>query len=331
MSRTPTSEIALLAYPDALASALHGLTEMFLVANRIAQRHDVLKRPLLRVSHWQGQGEDVICSYDTAPADTPHAPVMVIVPPRMSDPITPDEARPFSPWLRAMHDKGAAIGSVCAGSFLLGEAGLLEGRVSTTHWSYVDAMAKRFPNSPVDGDKLMIDDGDIITAGGFMAWTDMGLRVIHRLLGPTIMLEVARFMLVDPAGREQRHYSSFAPRLNHGDSQILKVQHWLQTNGAKHIGLKDMAAQAGLEDRTFLRRFTKATGLKPTEYAQRLRVGKAREMLEFTNQSVEQISWAIGYEDPGAFRKIFQRVMGLTPVEYRQRFSAPALTDMHAA
>lgn len=132
---------------------------------------------------------------------------------------------------------------------------------------------------------------------------------MHTVPNPASKAEIG--LLIDPAGREQRHYSSFAPRLNHGDEPILKVQHWLQA-------------------RTFLRRFKAATGLAPSQYTQHLRVGKARELLEFTRRPVDQIAWSVGYEDPGAFRKSFQRVVGLTPGEYRQRFTTPSSTALAA-
>jgi transcriptional regulator GlxA family with amidase domain len=108
--------------------------------------------------------------------------------------------------------------------------------------------------------------------------------------------------------------------LRHGDEAILKVQHWLQAQAALHVTMPAMAARAGLEERSFLRRFHKATGLKPIEYCQHLRVGKAREMLELTSRTVDQVAWAVGYEDPGAFRKVFQKVTGLSSGDYRRRF-----------
>jgi len=226
--------------------------------------------------------------------------------------------------LVAWHAEGTLLCSVCAGAFLLAGTGLLDGRAATTHWTYAEALAARFPKLRVDVDKLVIDDGDIITAGGLLAWTDLGLKLVDRLLGPTVMLETARFLLVDPAGREQRFYSSFSPRLQHGDAAVLKVQRWLQTQEGAKASVPAMAALAGLSERTFLRRFLKATGLKPTEYCQHLRVGKAREMLEFTGNSIDEIAWRVGYEDPGSFRKIFLRVMGLSPGEYRRRFGVKA-------
>ncbi len=273
--------VGVILYPDALPSAIYGLTELFAVANQMAAGHEGMKRPPIRVSHWRddGNGNGVACVYDSEGADG-GVPRFLIAPPSLGAPITAEAAAPYARWLKA----------------------------------------RRFADTHVDSDKLMIDDGDVITAGGFMAWTDMGLRIVHRVLGPTVMMETARFMLVDPPGREQRYYSPFIPNLHHGDAAILKVQHWLQKTGAADADVAQMAAKAGMEERTFLRRFTKATGMRPTEYCQHLRVGKGREMLEFTRQSVEQVAWAVGYEDPGAFRKVFQKITGLTPGDYRMRF-----------
>lgn len=317
------NEIALLIYPDSLLSAIYGLTDLFHVANTCLAKHPDTQRTPIRISHWKQDpnvSNDVNCIYDTH-AGSPNAPMMIVCPPSLIEPV-PTQATPsITNWLNTHHDNGAVMTAVCGGTFLLAEAGLLKARRATTHWGFAASMADRYPDTQVDGDKMVIDDGDIITAGGFMAWTDLGLRLVHRLLGPTIMLETARFMLIDPPGREQTYYSTFNPNLHHGDAAILRVQHWLQTNGARDVDVAMMAAQAAMEERTFLRRFQKATGLKPTEYCQHLRVGKAREMLEFTQQNVEQISWSVGYEDAGAFRKVFHKLVGLSPGQYRERFS----------
>ena len=113
-----------------------------------------------------------------------------------------------------------------------------------------------------------------------MAWTDLGLKLVERFLGPVVMAQTARMMLVDPPGREQRYYSGFAPRLTHGDAAIVKAQHFLQASEGKEARLAVLAEPVGLEERTFLRRFQKATGMTATDYAQRLRIAKAQELLQ---------------------------------------------------
>jgi len=321
MTRTKANarqEVGLLLYPGCQMAMVHGMTDLFSIAGGFSERHG---GPTLRVSHWERQADGgFVRCHDTDPGAEGDEPAILIVPGRLTGPVTPEEAAPYARWLLNRHAHGATLASNCGGAFLLASTGLLAGRQITTHWAFADNFRERFPDVSVDTDKMVIEDGDIITAGGLMAWTDLGMRLVDRLLGPSVMIETGKFLLIDPAGREQRHYSNFAPTLTHGDEAILKVQHWLQAKGARDIGVREMAAEAHLEERTFLRRFRAATGLKPTEYTQKLRVGKARELLEFTNRPVDQIAWTVGYEDPGAFRKVFNRVTGLPPGDYRRRF-----------
>ncbi|MGH8074000.1 MAG: GlxA family transcriptional regulator [Lysobacter sp.] len=310
-------------YPGAQQASVLGLTDLFGVSNRIAAACPGQPQLSLRVTHWSQDTPDAspgrVFDNGAGPASVLSA---LILPPALAEPISAEQAAPLIPWLREQHASGVVLGSVCAGAFLLAETGLMAGRPMTTHWAHAERLQERFPQIRVDADRLIIDDGDVITAGGLMSWTDLGLRLVDRLLGPTVMIATARMLLVDPPGREQRYYSVFSPRLTHGDAAILRVQHWLQETQARDIALPTLAAQAGLEERTFLRRFQKATGVTTTEYIQRLRVGRARELLQFGTDSLESVAWDVGYSDPGAFRKVFTRIVGLPPGEYRRRFRA---------
>ena len=135
------------------------------------------------------------------------------------------------------HAQGAVVAAVCGGVFLLAETGLLAGRRATTHWMFADELSRRFPDIKVDPDRLMIEDGDVISAGGVLAWADLGLAIVERVFGPDVKRATARFMLVDASGREQRFYSDFTPRLLHGDEAIRAVQ-----QAAMHA---DLAPTAG--------------------------------------------------------------------------------------
>lgn len=331
MEQPPTIEIGLVRYPGAQQAAVLGLTDLFGVANRMASSRLQTIEPPLRVTHWQQNTAaaaperifDSASDFDSG-SEAPSVLSALILPPTLGEPVGADEVLSLSQWLCERHAEGVALGSVCAGAFPLAATGLMAGRKMTTHWAYAELLQQRYPDVHVDVDQLIIDDGDVITAGGLMAWTDLGLRLVDRLLGPTIMIETARMLLVDPPGREQRYYSVFSPRLTHGDAAVLKVQHWLQATQAKDVALPTLAAQAGLEERTLLRRFQKATGMTTTEYAQRLRVGRARELLQFGNASIDRVAWEVGYSDPGAFRKVFTRIVGLSPSAYRRRFSSSA-------
>ncbi|MCP8896950.1 helix-turn-helix domain-containing protein [Shinella daejeonensis] len=306
-------------------SAVLGLADLFQVAGRIAQDANP-DAPRLGVHHLQADGAaaPAVVFDSDGPAEVREQKIcdVLILPPSLEPPIASEAALSLAGWLRERHGEGSVLASICAGAFLLGETGLLAGRTVTTHWTLAETFGNRFADTQIDIDRLIIDNGDIISAGGLMAWTDLGLKLVDRFLGPVVMARTARMLLVDPPGREQRYYSGFVPRLNHGDAAILKAQHFLQANEGKEARLSILAGEAGLEQRTFLRRFQKATGLTATDYAQRLRVARAQELLQFGQLPVERVAWEVGYSDPGAFRKIFLRIVGLSPSEYRQRFHA---------
>lgn len=314
-------EIGLLLYPQVQLAAVHGLTDLFAVADRLARERLGGDRPVLRVSHLHCEepAGNLVRVFDSHPRGHGE-PMVIVLPPSLADPLTAADLPGLLATLRARHAAGAILAAVCSGAFLLAKTGLLSGRRATTHQVYANELAARFPEIQVAMDKRVIDHGDVLTAGGLMSWTDLGLTLVERLLGRDTMLDTARFLLVDPPGDEQARTGAFVPRLTHGDSAVLKVQQWLRREGTRKVTIAAMAAQAGLEERTFHRRFRKATELKPTEYCQHLRVDDARGLLEATRQPVEQIAWQVGYEDPSSFRKVFLRMTGLSPSAYRQRF-----------
>lgn len=312
--------IGILNYPDSQLSAIHGLTDMFLMTNKLTKNRDHAPT-IFQVSHWSldKKQQSVTPSYiSTEPADTLNA---LIIPPSLEMQPEEEVSPAITQWLRDIHKQGSTLCSICIGAFVLAQSGLLNHRQITTHWALKDQFEQLFPDIDLNTDKLIVDDGDIITAGGLMAWNDLGLKLIKRFAGPTLMLDIARFFLIDPHGREQQFYNSFTPYLSHGDEAILKVQHWLQRHYHEKVESKDMASVSVLSERTFLRRFRKATTLNPSTYIQLLRIEKARELLELSTMPFNQITWQVGYSDAGAFHKLFQKAVGLTPGEYRQRFT----------
>ncbi|MEM7524660.1 MAG: helix-turn-helix domain-containing protein [Pseudomonadota bacterium] len=251
----------------------------------------------------------------------------IVLPPNISG-ARGAEDHTLHDWIRRQRDRGAVICSVCAGAFWLGHAGLLDGRPATTHWALEEEFRAAFPRAALHPERLIIDDNDIVTAGGLMAWVDLGLFLVERRLGAPVVTRTARSLLVDPRGREQRNYRSFRPPLGHGDAAILAVQHWMEGAVDSDLTVTALADRAGLAERTFLRRFRAATGLTPNVYVQTLRVEKARGLLERTRLSVSEICWRVGYRDLSAFGRVFRTVTGITPGEYRTRFAIRG--DPHA-
>lgn len=318
----PVAEIGLLIYPDCQLAAIYGLTDLF----RIACEWTGDMPRVIRVSHWEATAEGVICVWDSHPGPAHRlshviAPPSIIMPERMAP--APAAAR----WLREQHAEGATLCSVCAGAFVLAETGLMDGRRATTHWAFAQQLAQRFPEVHLAAEHMVLDDGDIMTAGGILAWADLGLTLVGRLLGVSTMLATARFLLIEPPRRSQRPFAHFIPRFDHGDDAIRQSQHHIHAHAASLQGVGDLHAAVGMTSRTFLRRFTAATGFRPVEYIQQVRIAKAREALERTLVPVDRIAWDVGYSDPAAFRKLFQKLTGSPPSTYRQQFGIAAERD----
>lgn len=304
------ARIGLAAYPQSQSAAILGLQDLFAVASQFQQEQADCPQPL---------ETEIVRDF----TKRNHQFSAVILPPALGQGMEDATEQELAGWVRHYHKQGALICSICAGAFPLAASGLLDGRQATTHWALTSELVARFPAVRLEAERLIIDDGDVITAGGLMAWTDLGLRLIARFLGPAVMFEVARFFLIDPGERLQSFYRSFSPSLTHGDDAALRVQHWLQATYQTVITVPEMARVARLEERTFGRRFQAATGWTPSEYLQQLRIGKARERLELSQASVEVIARDVGYLDVSAFRRMFHKIVGLTPGDYRKRF-APA-------
>ena len=321
MTRKPdlVAEIGLLIYPDCQLAAIYGLTDLF----RIAGEWTGDSPRGIRVSHWQATEEDVSCIWDSHPG-APHRLSHVIAPPSIVMPEHMAPAPAAARFLRDQHAAGATLCSVCAGAFVLAETGLIDGRRATTHWAFARQLAQRFPKVHLAAEHMVLDEGDIMTAGGILAWADLGLTLVSRLLGPSTMLATARFLLVEPPRHSQRPFAQFIPRFDHGDEAVRQSQHQIHAQAATLKGVADLAVSVGMTGRTFLRRFSAATGFTPVEYLQQVRIAKARELLERTPTPVDRVAWDIGYSDPAAFRKLFQKLTGLPPATYRQQFGIAA-------
>ena len=216
--------------------------------------------------------------------------------------------------------------SLCSGAFILAETGLVDGQSVATHEICAKALAKRFPKIVVDTNRRIIDHGDIITAGGFLSWVDLGLFLVGRILGPAVRAETARVVLDGPEASEARYFTGFAPPQTHGDGAVLKAQEWVHMRDGRGVSLAALATAAGLERRTLLRRFASATGMTPIEYSRRVRIARARELLEGGELSQKEIAQSLGYRDVASFARAFCKAVGLAPGAYRERFGRKGIS-----
>jgi transcriptional regulator GlxA family with amidase domain len=328
-----TNEIGIVLYPGVQAACVHGLTDLFEIAANIARDQQRDGRSPLRVTHWRpahNRDTELSCVYDSAPRENPQ-PRILIIPPTMVDLPDPDIPAGVVSWLRSHYAGGTKLASVCSGAFILAETGLVAGRTVSTHRICAESLAKRFPEITVDTNQRIIDDGDIITAGGFLAWVDVGLLLVDRLFGGAVRAETARFVLSDPAASKSPYFPGFAPRQTHGDTAVLKAQEWVHIRDGRDVSLASMAGAAGLERRTFLRRFANATGMTPIEYCRAVRIARARELLECGNTPQKEIAQSLGYKDVASFARVFRKVTGLAPGVHRKRFGVNAVSPDYFA
>ncbi len=231
------------------------------------------------------------------------------------------QSRPLHAWLQAAIDRGAIVASVCTGSFVLAEAGLLDQQVATTHWRAAPAFRRRYPTLRLESDQLLVDNGQIICAGGATSFVDLCLYLVERLGSPALAMACSKLLILDARRSEQTPYMSFYGSRAHQDEVIGDIQGWLEQHYADAIHIDDLAERAHLGPRTFKRRFKEATGETPLSYLQHLRIEAAKHGLESSRRQTAQIIWDVGYEDASSFRRLFKRNVGCTMEEYRRRFS----------
>lgn len=231
-------------------------------------------------------------------------------------------------WLSAMHRGGATICTACSGVFLLAETGLLDGREATLHWTHAREFQSAFPNVKLSLEKMLTtagSRGEFVMSGAATSWHDLLLYIVTRQLGAPTAHALAKFHALQVHVDGQAPFIVFAPVTDHGDAMVAKTQAWAGKNYSASNPVEEMVRLSGIPERSFKRRFSKATGLTPIEYIQHLRVDQAKRRLERTGTPVDEIGWQIGYENPAFFRRLFKRTTGVSPSHYRRQFKLPAM------
>jgi transcriptional regulator GlxA family with amidase domain len=233
-------------------------------------------------------------------------------------------------WLRERHSAGAMICSVCTGTVLLAEAGLLDGHTVTTHWAIVDLMKKYYHSVDLAPQRILTPSGEggrIVTSGGASAWADLALHLVARFSGGTEAVRAAKIFVLGDHSEGQLPFAGARKPQRHDDAVIAEVQTWIADNYHAENPVALMTARSGLSARNFTRRFRAATGYAPIDYVQTLRIEEAKQLLETGKSPVDLIAFDVGYGDPNSFRRLFKRMVGVTPARYRQRFARIACTD----
>jgi len=320
--RSSPLRIAVLAYPGCFASEVFGVPDLLTIATHVA---DVDQGPAYDVTVASPRRR-VTAAGGLAITTTPVGEVDVLIVPGFELTQRLDLATTLSSLaievetIRRLQSQGVAIVSICVGAFLLGEAGLLDGRDSTTSWLFADRLARRHPSTRVRPERLVVTDRGITTTAAYSAMYDFALGLVREHHGPDIARATARIALVDDARSAQTPYvdAGLLPATGAGFSR--GVQRWLDQHLADRYDLAAVSAAFNVSTRTLLRRFGEETGETPLNYLQRSRVRRARHLLESTDRSISSIATMVGYHDASTFARLFARHVERSPRDYRQSF-----------
>ena len=224
-------------------------------------------------------------------------------------------------WIKAQYLKGAEVASICTGAFLLASSGLLDGRSCSTHWSAADDLKQKFPEVDIKMDKVITDEGGIYTNGGAYSFLNLLIYLIEKYYDRAAAIYCAKVFQIELDRKSQLSFMIFKGQKQHDDDLVRQAQEYIEHNANERISIEELSSRLAVGRRNFDRRFIKATGDTPLEYSQRVKIESAKRALENSHKTVNEVMYDVGYSDAKAFREVFRRITGLSPVEYRNKYS----------
>ncbi|WJV41345.1 helix-turn-helix domain-containing protein [Raoultella terrigena] len=324
--------IALLALPGSMRSALAGLGDMFWLANQVIRQNPSVNADISRLAPFfdvrivtadgkpvtdvQGRKIDSDCSFDeSGSVDLIIASGIQLD--EQKNPIAGEAVSIAAEWLKAKYQQGSRIAGACAGGFVLGEAGLLDGRVCTTTWWLYHSFRSRYPLAKPVWGKVLAEQDNIITAGGPLSWVDLAIYAVSHHAGKELAKLTADMAVADSQPLSQQLYAP-AGFLNSRHPLLIKAEHLVRYQNPA-ITVEQLAAALNLTPRTLNRRMIALIQESPKNFITRVRIETASLLLESPDQTVSQVASACGYGDETAFRRAFSRIMGMSPGNYRER------------
>lgn len=231
----------------------------------------------------------------------------------------------FIPWVVKHYKGGSEVASLCLGAFLLASTGLLNGKSCSTHWLFANEFRKMFPEVNLVDNKIITEQNGVYSSGGANSYWNLLLHLVEKYTNRELAILASKFFVLDIDRKSQSPFSIFKGQKIHEDSEIIQAQEFIEKNYPEKITVDELADRFNIGRRTFERRFKKATNNSIVEYLQRVRIEAAKKELEIGRKTVNEVMFDVGYTDTKAFRDVFKKVTGLSPVDYRSKYNKEAL------
>lgn len=232
----------------------------------------------------------------------------------------------FFPWINTQHERGAEVASLCVGAFLLAATGLLKGKKCSTHWSAVDNFKQLFPDVELVSDKIITDENGIYSSGGANSFWNLLLYLLEKYTNREMAVLFSKYYEIEIDRFSQSPFIMFTGQNVHNDEPVKKAQEFIEKNVADKISVEDLASKFAIGRRNFERRFKKATHNTPVEYIQRVKMEAAKKSLEASRKNVTEVMYDVGYSDTKAFRTVFKKITGMSPIDYRNKYNKQSIS-----
>jgi transcriptional regulator GlxA family with amidase domain len=230
----------------------------------------------------------------------------------------------FIPWIKTQYENGAEVASLCLGAFILASTGLLDGKKCATHWLAANQFKTMFPQVNLVTEKIITDEHGIYSSGGAFSYLNLLLYIIEKYVSRDIAILCAKVFAIELDRKSQSPFIMFNGQKLHEDEPIKKAQEFIEQNATEKLSVEDLASKFAIGRRHFERRFKKATNNTPVEYIQRVKMEAAKKHLENTSMNINEVMYEVGYLDTKAFRTVFKKMTGLSPIEYKNKYNVMA-------
>lgn len=232
------------------------------------------------------------------------------------------------PWLEKQYKKGAEIATICTGAFMLAASGLLDGKSCSTHWSVTDNFRQMFPRVNLQVDKLITDENGIYTNGGAYSFLNLMIYLIEKYYDRNTAIYCSKVFQIEMDRYTQSEFVIFTGQKKHDDKMVHQAQSYIESNVEEKISVEALSSRFNVGRRNFDRRFIKATGNTPIEYTQRVKIEAAKKAFELNRKTINEVMYDVGYTDVKAFREVFRKITGMSPLEYKKKYYKDAVLSV---